>query len=87
MIKHFVGDKVSVSLIIKNEDTPEEETTVRIALETDPDKFLDFDMPAWTEVAMVVMMIDASHKMAAAQPHFIVMPHPPEEGENDTPTT
>jgi len=91
MIKHFVGDNLSVSMIDKGKDRKGDETVkdgedewiVRIAIEEHPDQYLDLEPAAWSELAQVVTMIEASHQMAASQPHIIMMPQRPEEDGDD----
>lgn len=62
MIKHFVGETISVSLM----EPPDNEPFVRIAKEKNPAEFLDLDVKAFHEIQEVIGMMQ--HAMAQRNP-------------------
>ena len=68
MIKHFVGETISVSLI----EPMDEEPFVRIAKENVPGEYLDLDVKAWHEVQEVIGMMEHGVSMRMRGPAMLL---------------
>lgn len=80
MIKHFVGEHLTVSLIEEpaTEEGGEEKFFVRIAKELDISQHMDLVPEEWGELAMVFHMMEAARQTSMMQPRIVIAP-PTEE--------
>lgn len=77
MIRHFVGDEVSVSRISPTPDSENQEEIVRIASNERLNEFIDLSAGGWDELRTVIAMLTTATEMHMPQIHMQHFPIPP----------